>query len=197
MSARQRFRGFPLPFDVWSWVPAATTLRDWQTAISATVGFCGVILTLLVNAHLARASESRRRWHDRMALRTAFETEFSFLKVQAEGIVKNMEKFDSDPKTGSLIKVAFATPVYDHNIEKISALTSDEIHEILNVYLYLGTVSDRLLMLCSRVNISSTVKEDWLDIPDHARKIVMANMKNIGENATKAIKTINQIRNRE
>jgi hypothetical protein len=180
--------------DDWSWVSVSATLKDWQTAISATVGFCGVILTLLVNACLARKMESRRRQHDRMALRTAFETEFSFLKMQAEGVVEGMQ---DDPDAGTLIKVAFATPVYDHNIEKISTLTGDEIHQILSAYLYLETVSDRLLMLCQRVNISSTVKEDWLTIPRHAREIVAANMKNIGENATKAIQTISRARERD
>ncbi len=183
--------------EFWEWLPAATTLKEWQTAISAGAGFCAVALTLIVNARLALAAEKRQRRHERMALRTAFETELSFLKQQAAGTAAGLLKYKDDPKTGSLMRVALETPVYSDHSGKLPALTGGEIREILGVYLYLRTASDRLLLLSKRVHISENVSDDLIDIPKHAVKIAIANMNNIAENADRAVREIARARRRE
>ena len=63
----------------------SAALKEWQTAVSAGVGFGGVILTLLVNASLARRAEDRRRRHDRLALRTVFRRELASLRDSISG----------------------------------------------------------------------------------------------------------------
>ena len=69
---------------LWEQMPASAALKEWQTAVSAGVGFVGVILTLLVNASLARRVDNRRRLHDRLALRVVFRSELVSLRNEMD-----------------------------------------------------------------------------------------------------------------
>jgi hypothetical protein len=180
---------------LWERLPAQATLKDWQTAISATAGFCAVVLTLIVNAWLARATENRQRRHKRMALRTAFETELSFLKLQAESTADTLRR-PSDAR-GTIMRVVIPTPIYDHYSAKLSALTAKEISGLLSLYLYLSVASDRVLLLGERLNISPNAADDWLRVPPDVIEITIANMKTIGEMTTQARAEIERARQRD
>jgi len=177
-------------------MPAGTSLKEWQTAISAGVGFFGLILTLLVNAWLARRVENRKRRHDRLALRTVFRSELGSLRDQAIGIIEEATKqLEKDNHTTALaIKARLTTVIYDKHIDKIGILTQKEIDEILEAYLFLTTAGDRFLLLGRKVNLTQNPPEDWIEFhPDQtrARRIIKGNMEAFKEKAERAIRAIN------
>jgi hypothetical protein len=176
-------------------MPAGATLKEWQIAVSAGVGFFGVILTLLFNAWLARRVEIRKRRHDRLALRTSFRSELGSLRDQSIGIIeeasRQLEK--DDHSTVLAMKPRLATVICDKHIDKIGILTQKEIDAILEAYLFLTTVGDRILMLGHKVSLTQNPPEDWIEFHPNqtvARRIIKGNMEAFKEKAERAILAI-------
>lgn len=180
---------------LWEHVPPASALKEWQTAVSALVGFTGVIVTLLVNAWLARRADDRTRRHDRLALRMVFRSELAALMDQAIGLLeKATEQLEKkDNQTVLAVKSRLSTVIYDKFIDKIGILTNNEIGTILETYLFLQTVGDRLLMLGQKITLTQNPPDNWIEFqPDQtaARRIIKGNMEGLKEKAERAMRAI-------
>jgi hypothetical protein len=55
-------------------------LRDFQAGIAGILGFLGVILTLWINARLARAARLNAIEHERTSVRVAFAEELKLIE---------------------------------------------------------------------------------------------------------------------
>ena len=58
-------------------------LQNWQPAISAVLGFTGVIIALVVNAWLARRQVRDHREHERLSIARALAAELQALEHAA------------------------------------------------------------------------------------------------------------------
>jgi hypothetical protein len=128
-------------------------LRTYQTLIVGVLGFSGVILTLAINAWLARCADRRKIAHEANVLRTAIIEE---MKIQRSALVNSEEtlKQQVDLKKTSptvLIPLQRFTEIFDKSIDKLGLLTSDEVAAILDAYLTLRQLTPKMRILEQRV----------------------------------------------
>jgi hypothetical protein len=129
-----------------------TFIKNYQSGIGSLIGFTGVVVTLFVNAMLARRQSARNARmardqadyaaqlsreqadrqlaHDRRAVRQAFVADLSritdYLKMQISGLETKapMIPISNQPISG----------IFDHFAGKLSLLTQSEIYNIILSY---------------------------------------------------------------
>lgn len=99
-------------------------LEDYQTLISGSVGFIGIIITLFINARLARKARVEEIAHEQNALRTALAAEIT---IYLESLAKNINK--GVPSAGSpiLVPILDTNEIYALSREKLGLLTEIEV----------------------------------------------------------------------
>jgi hypothetical protein len=94
----------------------ADFVRTYQTLIAGIVGFSGVIITLLVNAHLVRAHETRKEKRETDALRKALMEELNVqrdaLKRTEEGGAELLSR-PSEPDSSGLVPLYRFSDVFN------------------------------------------------------------------------------------
>jgi len=91
------------------------------------------------------------------------------------------------------VKARLPTVIYDKHLGKVGILTDKEIDAILETYLFLTTVGDRLVMLGQRVSLTQNPPEDWIEFQPNqnsARRMLRGNMEGLKEKANRAIQVI-------
>ena len=122
-----------------------TAVEDYQTLIVGTLGFTGVIITLLVNAWLARRQRRDEQRHERQTLRIALIEE---LKINRDAVDRNMEPpaEDSKPK-GAFVPTDPMDDAYRAFTDRIGLLSRDEVSKIMFAYLSLRTYNAKLFLI--------------------------------------------------
>lgn len=111
-----------------------TAAVDFQTAISAFVGFAGVIIAMLFNASSQRKLIKQQREHEAQNLRIGFITELKH-------VVKGLKRTAADlnkrmPNERELASLPFESYVYffPSVTDKIGLLSGDECHAVISAY---------------------------------------------------------------
>lgn len=114
-------------------------IERFQTVVVGAIGFGGVILTLWINATIARKQRDEERAHQRTAIRAALLAE---LRVNEFSIVSNLQLLrEQRPEEGG---GAFVTTdpidsIYRSVLPTIGLLSENEIHQTLRAYATLET----------------------------------------------------------
>ena len=130
----------------------ATFARDYGAMTAAlivgAVGFAGVITAQFVNAYLARRQRRDAIEHDRRTVRTALLEELRFLKLSYEDrakMIKNVE--DDEPNTSFVVPTDTMSDAYQHLIDQIGLLTSDQAAKAIQAYLTVRQVPAELRLI--------------------------------------------------
>ncbi|HZT03858.1 MAG TPA: hypothetical protein VFA39_16510 [Steroidobacteraceae bacterium] len=122
-------------------------LQQYQTLIVGAAGFTGVIVTLMTNAWLARAQHRRQVQHERTVLRVALRAE---LEAVAESYRDRIELIGSPGRhDGLLYPLDTMSQVYKSMIGRIGLLTAIEVKAVLQAYLLIEQLPDRVKILAS------------------------------------------------
>jgi hypothetical protein len=108
-------------------------LKDFQSGLAGVLGFTGAIITLVVNARLARKARLTTIQDERSALRAALLAE---LRMANGRLVRNAEIFDKKRvnKLGAAIPLERTEPIFESAVEKLGLLTPREITAVLAAY---------------------------------------------------------------
>jgi len=120
-------------------------LQKFQTAIVGVIGFTGVILTLIVNAAVARRQVRDNRTHERQVVARALLAE---LKSHREALARNVgeAKEDESPLVGMITPI-LQVPVFDANLSRIGVLPVGSIEPVLNAFLCLKEYNPTIALL--------------------------------------------------
>lgn len=132
-------------------------VRSYQQLIVGLIGFTGVIVTLLVNAKLARLQVDRTNAHNARALRVALKAELEIIKSAFED---RISKLRQDNNKGGLIPAKQITRVYNTSIEKIGLLEKSEVEKIMHVYLLVDDLANRLVLLTEGFTLDEVTSEN-------------------------------------
>jgi hypothetical protein len=107
-----------------------TFFKDYQSAIVGAVGFLGVMLTLWVNARLARISRETTITHQRNSVRAAIAGELGLLEYEAKLMLDEME-----PNPIALLFQGFVPiEIYPSQMANIGALSMEEVRLVIRAY---------------------------------------------------------------
>jgi hypothetical protein len=120
-------------------------VRQYQNLLVGGIGFAGVIVTLIVNARLARRQHERQVEHERTLVRVALRAE---LKAVAEAYRDRISTLD-DPGPYYCIQLSLdtMTDVYRSVIGRIGLLSDQETPLVLRAYLLAQQLPERVRML--------------------------------------------------
>jgi hypothetical protein len=120
---------FLIPSPVFSWYQL---FKDFQNILLGLIGFIGVIITLVVNAYLARATGAEAIEHQRKALRVALAEELRQIKT---GLSERLEAFN-DPHQPAAVLIApmLATDIYSTVVKDIGLLQPDQAQAVIRAY---------------------------------------------------------------
>jgi hypothetical protein len=112
-------------------------LSRWQTLVGALLGFGGVILTLLVNAALARRTERLTREREMKALCVALQQELlEYRKALGEQTRALHDMGFPGPQSNKHIELypLIFRQVFDANIERLGLLRPEQVSATLQAY---------------------------------------------------------------
>jgi hypothetical protein len=120
----------------------ASLLKDYQTGVSAFVGFVGVIVTLVFNAWLARRARRQERKHEGEVLRRAIVSEFASIR---EELKKRLRLFDdgavSERQNVYLeMDVDGLSQVYRAQLPNLGLLSAREAEMAVDVHVHMRTL---------------------------------------------------------
>ncbi len=124
-----------------------TVIETFQNLLVGAVGFAGVIITLLVNAKIARDRRRDERDHERATLRTALAEELNINRESLQGNLNSLRELPPDGKKETFVPTDPMDDAYRSFVPKIGLLTETEVHRVMNAYLYLRTYTARLFLI--------------------------------------------------
>lgn len=113
---------------------APSQLLPFQTFIVGGLGFLGVVVTLIVNASLARSQREAVATHERTCLRVALKEELTLLRQTYEHQAKDLLRAPEDEDGYHDIPPYEMTSVYQAMLPKIGALSPKEVSLVLQAY---------------------------------------------------------------
>ncbi len=122
-------------------------LETYQTLAVGFAGFAGVIVTLWINAKIARDERRDERHHERDTLRVALIAE---LKINRRTLTENtntLRENSSDPEGKAFIPTDPMNHAYQTLVPKIGLLSEDEVSKAMEAYLTLETLNAKLFLL--------------------------------------------------
>jgi hypothetical protein len=125
----------------WDWV------QRFQSAVVGVIGFAGVIITLIVNAHLARTQQDRAIAHDRQMVQVALVAELTKVRDTIKARYDSMMQTPEDQRSNIFISARPMTDVYDHLMDKIGLLDAEQIGKVMDVYVILKDEPKRLRLI--------------------------------------------------
>ncbi len=122
-----------------------------QPLIAGLIGFTGVIVTLFVNAWLARRQETSRLARQAVALRKSLLEELKLLLEVVKDRIDTIAKSEgTHPDGGILIPTDTTTAIFDASLAHIGLLDDHEISLVLRAYIPLKELPTRLRLIESR-----------------------------------------------
>jgi hypothetical protein len=126
-----------------------TWVQEFQTLIAGTIGFAGVIITLVLNAWYVRKQHREERRHECQTLRVALIEE---LKINRETLVSNMHNV-RDTANGLPEDGGYFVPTdpmddaYRAFTHRIGLLSQAEVSKVMYAYLSLRTYNAQLFLV--------------------------------------------------
>lgn len=142
-------------------------IRDfekYQTSIIGALGFIGVIITIVVNAKLARNQHERELSLEAAAIRTTLIVELTNLKNSYEDRVRTSGKHGGS----ILIPKYVSDKAYCQLLPRLGLLTPKELELVMTAYQLAGELPIRLGLLSNSDSSSwpGYVAVDSSDIPE-------------------------------
>ena len=119
-------------------------LETYQTI---AVGFVGVIVTISLNAKIARDERRAERDHERDTLRVALRAELKINRFSLTENMKTLREHSSDTEGGAFIPTDLMNHAYQAIVPRIGLLSGDEVSKAMEAYLTLETVNAKLFLL--------------------------------------------------
>ena len=153
----------------------AMTETDWltqhQTWIVGIVGFTGVILTLIVNANLARAQFVRSSLHQANVMRRAMLADLRSVASSLQLRIEHAKRTDHKPGSKFLAPTKERLEIYDHSIVNIGLLTSAEVSAVITAYGWIRTLPEGAAVLSE----STTTVHGYYDIRlEHSQLLILS-----------------------
>jgi hypothetical protein len=128
-------------------------LQRWQTAVSAVLGFTGVILALVVNAWLARRQVRDNREHERLALARALASELRFLYEAFSRVARMADSYrELKVPFYNIIQFPAVMPVMDASITRVGLLPHEQISYVTDAYFVLKDLTLKFNILSAKVS---------------------------------------------
>ena len=121
-------------------------LQTYQTLIVGTLGFLGVIITMLANAYLQRKQYERKIQHETNSLRVALKTELKANRQSFEGRIEQFQESD-EYYTDALVQNRSDDKIYNRLLDNIGLLTEKEIEKVSEAYAFLAEVPYRIRII--------------------------------------------------
>ena len=121
-------------------------LQAYQTLIVGTLGFIGVILTMLANAYMQRKQYERKILHEANSLRVALKTELNANRQSFKGRIEQFEERD-EIYTDALIQNRSDDKIYTELLGLIGLLTEQEIEKVTEAYGLLAEIPYRIRII--------------------------------------------------
>ena len=162
-------------------------MYDYQTLIVGAFGFAGIIITLIINAKIARAQRNDEREHERRAIRVALLAE---LKINRDSLQKNLYKEEVRSREGRSDVLVVPTDRLDGAylafLPKIGVLSEDEVNEVMLAYLTLLTYNAHLFF----IGKPDTMSPRHVYVPSEKVKWLMGMQKDTLEPIDQAINVL-------
>lgn len=123
---------------------AVDLLIKFQPALSALAGFTGVIITLVVNAWLARRQVRDNRKHERQSFALALASELRFHEAE----------FSSALRYGTndgMVRPPILTPILDAYITRIGLLPPDRVEYVTGAYFVIKELTWKFNLLSEEI----------------------------------------------
>ena len=149
-------------------------LERYQTLVVGGFGFLGVIITLFVNAWLARRERRHDLAKERRTLRVALREELKINKQSFETNTKRLEEKDQEGAGDLVIPRGTMDDVYTAFVPKIGLLSSRETEKVMLAYLTLREFHRSVRLLSG-----DEVTEDHVIVPEAMRPSITKMMRSI------------------
>ena len=123
-------------------------IRQFQTLVVGIVGFVGVVITLMVNAVLARRQQDRAIRHQTNTLRVALRAELEIIREAFLDRIEAIKEAETNTRTRSmLIPLDTMTDVYTQLIDQIGLLSRKETAAVVRAYILIRQMPQRIELL--------------------------------------------------
>lgn len=144
-------------------------IAKYQTLFVGGVGFAGVIVTLLVNAAIARGQHKRQAEHSAEILRRALLAELQAAATSIEKRIGQLrEQIESE--TYGYVPDGRFTTYFDSAKANLGALTDSQIEPVILAYAALGEMPDRIRLFVPKDRWS----ERGVSVRPEERNVVLA-----------------------
>lgn len=163
----------------------------YQTFVAGIIGFAGVIITILMNAKLARDQHKRELRHEADAVRSALITE---LKLLCNSYELRIEQLGDMRGRSALINEYVANQAYLQLLQKIGLLTREEIERTMTAHQLNNELPFRLALVTGDTEYAGQqgyvkVKEDQAELVSNIHseflKVIKSAVETLENNITK------------
>lgn len=134
-------------------------LLKYQTLAVGFIGFSGVMLTLVLNAWLARVQRRGERRRERAAIRAALLAE---LKINLDGLKQNLENSKENTDSGSVFAPTDTMDdAFRAFIHSLGLLSPEEAHKVMLAYLSIRTFKSKLFL----IGVPTSTGDHHVDVP--------------------------------
>lgn len=163
--------------------------ETYQTFFTGLLGFTGVIITMIANSRHQVNLQNRAIEHEARALRIALKSEL----VANRNIFNTRIKQFNEPSDfqHALLPSNTVTDVYHTLLEKIGALTEEEIEVIFKAYQLIEELPYRLRILIGTDNVGG-FNNEFLRIDKSRQSVATGIHKNFLGDINKAINVIDK-----
>lgn len=125
----------------------------YQTLIAASIGFMGVIISILANGWLARRQREKALEHRKQALLSAIRAE---LNVSLGTFNERVELLNKPSRTGyTVFPLKVFNQVYRELLGSIGSLDEKNAETVINIYLLIEELPDKMKLLAESENNST------------------------------------------
>jgi hypothetical protein len=121
--------------------------QPWQTFISGTLGFTGVICAMIYNARCARQLAMNVRRQEAISLCVALQQELISYRDYVDSVLENIRQLPGIKGFTAGVRPVVTRQVLDANLEKVGLLKPDQVAAVLTAYSLQGELLRRLKMV--------------------------------------------------
>lgn len=141
---------------------SGASVQQFQTLLTGVLGFSGVIITLFVNASLARCQAARFLRNEQESICAALNAELTIRRNSIQKSIADFRKIKN--QVGEvIIPIIPRFAVYDALLPRIGVLSSRKVQVIMNAYLTDETLLKSLILLGKRDSDHVSVNAKQLD----------------------------------
>ncbi len=122
-----------------------TTNGSWLTTATPFIGFVGVIVTLTVNAWLARRARAAELRARQAAFVSAVLAELEIVRESFAGVVADISRPQG---SGALLPTQKYTFVFDEMVAQLGVLPKENVKAVVYAYMCIAAYYQNLMLVC-------------------------------------------------